>query len=320
MAAGENPMRIVVLGSFVQACCWKVARLPKAGETFTASALSIEAGGKGLNVAIGTRRLGADVDVLLGIGQDTAGDGLLRLLEKEGLSSAHVWRLAPQSGYGAGLIAADGQNAIAVYPGPNLLLAAEHVQGAEPAICAADLVYGQLETSLDAVASAFRAARLGGARTVLNPSPWQNLPKSLLDDTDVLIVNEVEARDLLALGSTLSGSLQDCIELLHPLLDSLWLKWQGELLVVTLGAVGSLAFERHGPIHHAPAFEIAAMDSVGAGDAFASGLCIELCKRTPLAEALRYANACGAFMASRFGVLDSLPGQATLQAFFKSVA
>ncbi len=315
-------MHIVVLGSFVQACCWKVARLPKAGETFIATALSIEAGGKGLNVAIGARRLGADVNVLLGIGQDAAGDALLQLLEHEGLSADYVWRLAPQSGYGAGLIAADGQNAIAVYPGPNLMLAAEHVQLAEAVINTANLVYGQLETSLVAVASAFRAARLCGVRTVLNPSPWQQLPMSLLDDTDVLIVNEVEVRDLLALAAPLSGSLQDCIELLRPILDSFWLKWQGSLLVVTLGAIGSLAFERHGSTHHAPAFEITAVDSVGAGDAFASGLCIELCKHTPLADALRYANACGAFMASRFGVLDSLPDQAALQAqaFFKSVA
>ena len=315
-------MRIVVLGSFVQACCWKVERLPKAGETFTASALSIEAGGKGLNVAIGTRRLGANVDVLLGIGQDVAGDGLLRLLENEGLSTRHVWRLAPQSGYGAGLIADDGQNAIAVYPGPNLMLAAEHVQFAEAALCKADLVYGQLETSLSAVASAFRIARLHGVRTVLNPSPWQLLPKSLLNDTDVLIVNEVEAQELLAIAAPLSGSLQDCIELLCPLLDSFWLMWRGSLLVVTLGAIGSLAFERHGLIHQAHAFEIPSVDSIGAGDAFASGLCIELCKRTPLAEALRYANACGAFMASRLGVLDSLPDQAALQAqdFFKQAS
>lgn len=312
-------MRIVVLGSFVQACCWKVARLPKAGETFTASALSIEAGGKGLNVAIGTRRLGADVDVLLGIGEDDAGDALLRLLENEGLSTEHVWRLAPQSGYGAGLVAADGENAIAVYPGPNLMLANEHVQQAKTAIGAADLVYGQLETSVAAVASAFRAARLSGALTVLNPSPWQSLPEHLLDDTDVLIVNELEAQDLLGLDSPLSGSLQDCIELICAFLESFWLKWQGSLLVVTLGAIGSLAFERHGPTHSAPAFEIAAIDSVGAGDAFASAMCMELCKRTPLAQALRYGNACGAIMASKFGVLAALPDRTELQAFFKSV-
>ena len=52
-------MKIFVLGSVVQALCWKVEQLPKPGETRTASALSSEIGGKGINVAIGTRRLGA---------------------------------------------------------------------------------------------------------------------------------------------------------------------------------------------------------------------------------------------------------------------
>ena len=315
-------MRMVVLGSFVQACCWIVARLPNAGETYAASSFSIEAGGKGLNVAIGARRLGAEVDVLLGIGADAAGDDLLRLLQQENISTAHVWRLAAQSGYGAGLIAADGQNMIAVYPGPNLLLNAEHVRKAESTIAAADLVYGQLETSLSAVAAAFRSARRAGVRTVLNPSPWQCLPASLLDDTDVLVVNEVEARELLGLAAPLAGSLADCIALLCTGLGALWLRWPGSLLVVTLGSLGSVALERDGTVHQVPAFHIEAVDSVGAGDAFASGLCVALCSGAPptdqLATALRYGNACGALMASRFGVLDALPSPAAVELFLTS--
>lgn len=307
-----------MLGSFVQACCWKVERLPSAGETYVASALSIEAGGKGLNVAIGTRRLGAQVEILLGIGEDTAGDELLRLLQKEGMSTAHVWRLAAQSGYGAGLIAGNGQNVIAVYPGPNLLLNTEHVRQAESAIAAASLVYGQLETSLSAVAAAFRCARRAGVRTVLNPSPWQCLPASLLDDTDVLVVNEIEARELLGLAAPLAGSLPDCVALLSAGLDAFWVQWPGSLVVVTLGSLGSVAFERDGVTCQAPAFETDAVDCVGAGDAFASALCIALCQGTPLATALRYGNACGALMASRFGVLDALPDRAAVETFLTS--
>lgn len=310
-------MRILVLGSFVQACCWKVMNLPKAGETAIASNLSIEAGGKGLNVAVGTQRLGAVVDVLLGIGLDFAGDELLQLLKQEGISTKFVWRLAAQSGYGAGLIAADGQNSIAVYPGPNLLLTAEHVQQVEPAICAADLVYGQLETSITAVSAAFRIARLNDIQTVLNPSPWQTLPQSLKDDTDIVIVNEVEAQSLLALPEPLDGSLQQCMTVLQPFLDSFWTEWKASILVVTLGAMGSLAFERDGAIFTAPAYQITAIDSVGAGDAFASGLCVELCRHRSLPDALRYANACGAYMASHFGVLDALPVHADLYAILR---
>jgi ribokinase len=306
---------MVVMGSFVQACCWKVERLPQPGETFTASAVSVEAGGKGLNVAIGTRRLGAKVDVLLGIGEDVAGDALLQLLEREKISTEHVWRLAPQSGYGAGLIAADGQNAIAVYPGPNLLLNAQHVQEAQTAIESADLVYGQLETSLVAIGAAFRIARRKGVRTVLNPSPWKTLPTELLQDTDVLVVNEVEVRELLDLSDPLPVSLRASVDALHRRLDSFWTGWTGSLLVVTMGAAGSLAFERHGAVTQATGFQALAVDSVGAGDAFASGLCVALSEGVPLNQALQYGNACGALMAAHFGVLDVLPDREAVDVF-----
>ncbi|MDD2724992.1 MAG: ribokinase [Methylovulum sp.] len=308
-------MRLFILGSFIQACCWQVERLPKPGETVTALALSMEPGGKGLNVAIGARRLGAEVDVLLGIGRDEAGDALLRLLIKERLDAQHVWRLSNQSGHGAGLIAADGQNMIAICPGPNQLLTEQHVQAAEQSIGAADIVYGQLETSLMAVSAAFHLAKRYGARTVLNPSPWQELPQHLLDATDVLIVNEVEAKALLALDSSLPGSLPACLRQLRQVLASFWLKWDGSLLVVTMGGAGSLVIERDGQVHHVPSFAVKAVDSVGCGDAFASAFLIELGNHAPLVEALRYGNACGAIMASNCGVLEVLPGQAELQDF-----
>lgn len=75
-------MKVFVVGSFVQACCWFVDRWPKKGETFFANDLSIEVGGKGLNVAVGTSRMGAEVAILLGVGRDSAGDNVLTILKK----------------------------------------------------------------------------------------------------------------------------------------------------------------------------------------------------------------------------------------------
>jgi ribokinase len=309
-------MRLVVLGSFIQACCWFVDRLPKPGETFAASSLSVEAGGKGLNVAIGARRLGAEVDVLLGIGWDAAGEALLA---KENLDAAHVWRLAPQSGHGAGLIAKDGQNVIAIYPGPNLQVGENHIASAAAAIASADLAYGQLETSIAAVAAFFRLARRQGTVTVLNASPWQDLPQELLDLTEILIVNELEAANLLGpAAAPLSGSLLDCAVLMADSVEAMWQRWSGVLLIVTLGGAGALAFERNGSVHPAPAFRVDAVDSTGAGDAFASAFCCAYGNRDPLKSALRYANAAGAWVASRAGVLDALPTREDLGGFIKS--
>jgi ribokinase len=319
-------LKIVVLGSFVQACCWKVERLPLPGESLVAQALSIEAGGKGLNVAIGSRRLApnAQVDVVLGVGRDAAADDLLQLLATEGVGADHVHRLSPQSGYGSGHIASNGQNAIAVFPGPNLLLTAGHADLARQAIEYADLVYGQFETSLAVLTRAFSIAKSAPQDhqplTVLNPSPWQPIPAELLVCVDVLVVNEVEAAQLLRLSSPLAGlDLSAASLLIQAVLVSFWTDFKGKWLIVTLGDQGSLAYQRQTaqslPVS-APAFEIQAIDTVGAGDAFASALCVALARKDiPMTLALKEANACGALVAKELGVLDALPTRAKLNEY-----
>ena len=131
-------------------------------------------------------------------------------------------------------------------------------------------------------------------------------------------MNEVEARELLGLTRPLPQSLADCAATLRALLDSFWSLWPGSLLVVTLGSQGSLAFERQGTVYSAPAFPVNAVDSVGAGDAFASGFVVDVCRGGPIDHALRTGNACGALVTSRLGVLAALPHQAAIGAFLGS--
>jgi ribokinase len=286
-----------------------VPRLPQPGETLVATGLHIEAGGKGLNVAVCLQRLGLDVTTLIGSGNDAAGQQLLDLLQREGISTAHVHSLPGASGWGSGWIGADGNNAIAVYPGANLLLTAEHAQLASSAIVQSRLVYGQFETSLAAVDATFAIAHAHGVPAVLNPSPWQTASATVRSSTHTLIVNETEAQQLLALPSALAGTPQQCAHAVQMQLAKLWAAWPAaQRLVVTLGAQGSMAWDRGAAQHvHVSAPVIAAVDTVGAGDAFASGYCAAVLDGRSLEEALTWGNACGAHVASLAGVLDALP-------------
>lgn len=307
---GSRSPSVFVLGSFVQACCWSVPRLPLPGETLVATGIHIEPGGKGLNVAVCLQRLGLQVETLIGCGNDAAGAALMALLEREGVSTAQVKQLASASGWGSGWIAADGQNAIAVYPGANLLLTAEHVEQASNSIVQAQLVYAQFETSFVAVQAAFQLAHAQGVVTVLNPSPWQTPPEALRVCTHTVIVNETEAQGLLSLATTLVGSASDCAQQVAVCLQAFWRDWpSAECLVVTLGAGGSLGFDRarSSDCWFASAPSIKALDTVGAGDAFASGYCSARLAGQDLPTALRWGNACGSHLASQRGVLAALP-------------
>lgn len=302
-----------------------VEHLPRAGESLVATGLHMEPGGKGLNVAIGIARLVSDakVQVILGIGRDAAADAVLQLLTDAGIGVEHVHRLAEHSGYGSGHIAKGGQNAIAVFPGPNLLLTAHHADLASASIARADVVYAQFETSqaliLRALELAKRTKKDKPTITVLNPSPWQSLSPELLQWVDVLVVNEMEAAELLHLPTPLAGlGLALAAERIEAALPALWAMWpapENRQLVVTLGGQGSAYFCSNGERVQAPGFAVDAVDTVGCGDAFSSALCVALAHGHSMAQALRQANACGALLASQAGVLNALPKHDALMHF-----
>lgn len=314
-------MAIFVVGSFIQACCWGVHALPRAGESVAAHQLHIEAGGKGLNVAVAASRLGADVATLVGLGEDEAANTALQVLQSHGVGPIFAPRLAGRSGHGAGLIAADGQNMVSVYLGANLLLDASHVATAADRIQTAAVVYAQFETSLPAITTAFELAYQHGGITILNPSPWQTIPTSLLAATSVLVVNQPEACQLLGWQPArdiayAADACQPDLMALQSLMQAFITQWQGHLLIVTLGQAGCAAITREHTWIHMPAFKVTAVDSLGAGDSFAAGLCVALDQGLPVEAALRFANACGAVTVKTPGVLAALPTLTQVSAMF----
>jgi ribokinase len=306
---GAPRRRLFVIGSFVEAHCWFVPHRPGSDESQQASAYVRECAGKGLAVALGAHRLGAAVDLLLAVGHDAAGDALLQLLAQERLGAAYVHRLGPHSGQGCGLIDAQGDPAIAVYPGANALLGERELLHARPCVEHAAVAYAQLEVPPPLAAQALRQTRAAGAVTVLNPSPWPGgvACAGLLDAASILVVNRGEAQCLLR-----SFGLAGAPDAAPP--SSLWRQWPGgQWLVITLGAQGCVAHARGGALLRLPGYLVRAEQPVGAGDAFSAGLCAALAHGQPMAQALTMANACGALAASRGGILSTLPCMAEVQ-------
>ena len=313
----QTATRLFVLGSFVNACCVEVDRLPRPGESLAASRFTSEPGGKGFNVAIGAARLGAEVDCLVAIGDDAFGQQAEAAFAAAGIATDLVRRTDVSTGAGVGLVRADGETIVAVYPGANLHLSVADVRAAAARITRAAVVTAQFEIADAPIAEAFAIARRAGAITLLNPSPFRDLSPTLLAATCVLVVNEREAANLAsalglsgaAIGPDLGSRLADAVHARGP-----------ETLIVTLGAAGAIAYVRGAsePIRQ-PAFVVEAMDSLGAGDAFVAALAVALGEGRALAEALRRAAAAGALMATRAGVYASLPSAAEIDALASAV-
>ncbi len=78
------------------------------------------------------------------------------------------------------------------------------------------------------------------------------------------------------------------------------------VLCVTLGIRGAMALDGD-RLHHAPAFNVNAVDTTGAGDVFRGGFIYAYLRGFALPEALRFANAAAAVSCTRLGAMASVP-------------
>jgi ribokinase len=307
----DQPASLFVLGSFVVACSAKVTHLPRPGESLRAEAFTAEPGGKGLNLALGAHRLGAKVDGIFSIGTDLFSQLAQSAFAHAGLSRSMLRQVEAKTGSGIGFTDSHGENCLAVCPGANLLLSAQDIRSVEQAVREAGLVLAQFEIGDEPILEAFTIADAAGAPTVLNPSPYRPVDPRILERTSVLVLNRVEAAHL-AKSSDFGtpGTLENLDDMAATLLE------QGpELIVVTLGSEGAIAYPRRAPPLHQPSFPVKAIDSLGAGDAFTAGLAVGLLQGRPLPECLRQAAACGAILCMEVGVFDVLPNAEQLHFF-----
>jgi ribokinase len=297
--------KIVVVGSSNTDMVVRVPHLPAPGETVLGSSFLMAAGGKGANQAVAAARLGAQVTLIARVGQDVFGEAALLGLEREGINTRHV-SVDPEMASGVALITVDntGENSIAVAPGANGHLSPLDVQRAQAAILDADVLLLQLEVPLETVQVAAELARQAGVCVILNPAPAPEspLPPALLACVDVLTPNESEA-------NALTGAPDSLDRAARRLLDT-----GVEAVVITLGARGALIVTQQGQ-QMVSGFPVKAVDTTAAGDAFNGGLAAALGEGHPLAEAVRFANACGALAATRLGAQPSLPTAEEVERF-----
>src|SRR5262249_40156229 len=142
-----------------------------------------------------------------------------------------------------------------------------------------DAVLCQLEIPVETVA----AAGVGAPFFCLNAAPAREVPRELLEEVDLLVVNRYE---LEAVGG------------------------HRGLTALTLGPEGAVLLENRAAAAGAEPPRVHAVDGTGAGDAFTACLLVSLLEGRTRDEALRRACAAGAVAASRPGAQPSLPTRA----------
>mgnify|MGYP002407116460 FL=1 len=289
----------------------KSPQFPSPGQTVMGGPFHMGAGGKGSNQAIAAAKLGAHVDIVVSLGDDQFGDMAYDSLIQAGIGTAHVKRVNDAS-TGIALIIVDdssGENMIVVAPGSNDVLDMSDVEKARQTIREADCVVMQLEVPLETVEYAAKLAQEAKTRVILDPAPGRPLSDELLANVDVLTPNADEAQ-------IISGI--EVVDLVTAEMAARHLLSKGPgIVVVTLGSLGALAMSQDEVIH-IPAFDVDAIDTTGAGDAFNGALATALAEKSSLYEACRFAGAAAALSVTKVGTSIAAPYRRDVEEFLKT--
>jgi ribokinase len=293
-----NSKKITVVGSYLVALVMDSERIPLKGETLMANNFRTTHGGKGSNQAVQAARLGARVDFVGRIGNDSFGKAFLDLLDREKINRAFVF-VSEDLPTGAGFIisAADGHNLITIDVAAIRDFNKNDINRILSSISEDNIVLAQLEIPLESALYALEHAKKTGALTILNPAPASFFKDGSLSFVDILTPNETEARICTGLAPDSKISDEEIALRL--------LKTGAKHIIVTLGEKGCLWAHR-GKVEPVSPFHISeVVDSTGAGDAFNAGLAVALAEGRQMREAIQFANAAGALSVTKADTIPS---------------
>ena len=272
---------------------YNVASLPSAGETVSAIGYAQGLGGKGANMSVAAARGGARVAHIGLIGKD--GAWVRNRLLEYGVDVSHIAVIEAPTGQAVVCVETSGENSIVVLPGANHALTEEMIGGALSNARTGDFLLMQNETN-----GQVRAAELAkalGLRVAYAAAPFEaDAVQDLLPNTDLLVLNEVEAEQLLCATGTELSQL--------PFKD----------IVVTLGASGCRWYsDRNEKPVGVAAYPAEVIDTTGAGDTFTGFLLAALDRGEEMQAALDLALRAAALMVGRGGTADVIPDLKEIQ-------
>ncbi|MDO5033504.1 MAG: ribokinase [Eubacteriales bacterium] len=300
--------KVVVVGSFVVDLMARAPHLPGPAETVKGDFFQRGPGGKGFNQGVAAFKSGAEVTMVSKVGQDSLAAVALDHMRELKMSQEYMF-VSPEVGTGVALIMVDeqtSQNQIVVVPGACNTITPAELASIEPLLKEAEFLLLQLEINPEVNAQVVELARELGVKVIMNTAPYAPVPDELLRQLWLVTPNEVEAEGLTGLKVDSEAKAREAAQLL---------KNRGIAnVIITMGAQGVFVStaEREAFI---PAYEVEAIDSTGAGDAFNGGLLTALAEGKNLFAAAEFANATAALSVQKLGTTPSMPWRSEIDQF-----
>ena len=299
MTQQVNSGGVVVLGGINMDLVTMSARFPQPGETVVGRRFLTYPGGKGANQAVAAARMGAATAMVGRVGDDVFGPQLIDTLTASGINVEGV-AVAQDTTSGIAVINIDesAQNQIIQILGANDTCGDSEAVRVRQALAHASTLLLQLEVSVDLSLKVAKEAFEQGKTVILDPGPVRPIPPEFFPYCSVITPNETEAQALVGFPVVDRTSAAQAAE-------QLLAKGVG-VAVVKLGAQGVYFATTDGGDFVTP-FQVDAIDSVAAGDAFNGALAVSLAEGATLEQSVRMAAAAGALAVTKSGAQDSMP-------------
>lgn len=285
---GGQKMKIVVIGSINIDMVTQSIKFPKTGETIIGDSFTTLHGGKGANQAICASRLGAEVDFIGCVGNDSNGIMSIDNFNNNKVNTRYIKKVSGTSTGVAMITVAEQDNSIIIVQGANGKVSKEIIDDYMHVIENAELVLLQLEIPIETVEYIVNVCFEKGIKTVLNPAPAHKLSKEVIEKVTYLTPNEME-----------------CSELFEEDYISTMKKYPNKL-IVTKGANGVDFFDGD-EVVNIPAYKVDVVDTTGAGDSFNGALSVGLVNGMNLKEAIEYGNKVASKTVQKLGAQTAMP-------------
>lgn len=272
---------------------------PNDGETIIGNSFETFLGGKGSNQAVAASKLGANVSFVGKVGSDLYGQKLKEQLNLEKVNTQLLGKIEGESGVAViNVIESSSENQIIVIPGANAHVSADQID--DKTLSSVEILISQLEVPPNQIEVLFSRARQGHCYRVLNVAPAIEFSTSLFNETDLLVVNEIELEALAKkkLKDTNIDSIRASVDLLSLA--------KHQAIVVTLGAEGVYVRDQNKD-EYIEGHKVNSLDTTGSGDCFIGAMASYLIEDKNLFDASVFANKAASISVTRKGASSSMP-------------
>ncbi len=282
---------------------YRVPHLVTPGETLASHSLLQVLGGKGANQSVAAVKAGA---VVSHVGRVNNNDvWALEQLANLGVNIDLVEASDGPSGHAIIQVDDSGENSIVLFGGANQQLTQPQLQKALSSATTNDWVLVQNECN--GLPDVFELAAAKNLSVAFNPAPMSKEVLSLpLNRTHCLIMNEVEAADIVGVGS---DSIDDKVSALIQ-------RFPDSIIALTLGAAGVKLIQDSNVVSISSP-KVKAVDTTGAGDTFVGYFVAGLVEgQDPQTAAIMACHA-AALSVTIEGATPSIPSRVDVASFKK---